>query len=85
VKRVAAGIEDCGEATAVAEPAEGVNQGQQGSDDGIAEHDMEQQLPVRPTSAVGAAPQVLSRRSFDDLVEVGSGPLHLLADLDMVH
>jgi hypothetical protein len=28
-----------------------------------AEHDMEQQLPVRPTSAVGAAPQVLSRRS----------------------
>ena len=85
MKRVAARIEDRCEATAVAEPAEGVNHGQEGSDDGVAEHDVEQQLSIRPTSAVGAAPQVLSRRFFDDLVEVGSGPLHLLADLGTVH
>ena len=58
VEGVAARVENGGEAAAVAEPAEGVDQGQEGSDDDIAEHDMEQQLPVRPTSAVGAAPQV---------------------------
>jgi hypothetical protein len=81
----AAGVQSGGEATAVSEPTEGVHQGQQGADDEVAEHHVEQQLPVRPASAVGAAPQVVNRGPADQLLKLGVSSTHLVADLDRVH
>jgi hypothetical protein len=61
------------------------HQGKQGSDDGVAEHDVEQELPVRPPGAVREASQVLGRGAVDELVELGQGSPHLDIDLVWVH
>ena len=85
MERAAARVQCGGEPPAVSETTEGVDQGHEGPDDDVAEHHVEQQLPIRPARAVGPSPQVAGRCLPDELVEVGLSAPHLAADFDRIH
>ena len=71
--------------TAAWEPAETLDQGEQGADEEKAEQHVEQQLLVRPLRAVGRGAELGAVRGVEQVTEVCRDPLQVGIDVSCVH
>ncbi len=69
----------------VGDPAETLDQGEQGADDEKAEQHVEEQLSVRPLRAVGRGAKLGGSSGVEQVVEVCRDPLQVGVDVASVH